>query len=86
MPVTYGVVRWSGILRAGEVLTIDQGRPSTGSINGRFPGQPVTVKLDDAAQFDMLEVPSPENAWKRVRLRNRVGERTQITILWSEDR
>ncbi len=40
-----GRLLWTGFLRAGQTLTIDASRASTGSVTGRLPGVPVRVRV-----------------------------------------
>ncbi len=42
---TSGKLIWTGFLRAGETLTIDGGRASTGNVTGRLPAVPVEISI-----------------------------------------
>jgi hypothetical protein len=76
-----GLMIWSGELAKGELLTIDGGRASSGTLEGRLPGTPVTLDID-GADFDIIELPAPDNGWERIRIRSRNAQNGEIVIPW----
>jgi len=62
---------WNGQLNAGEELTINGATASAGGMTGGFPGDPVNVRITPGNVFEVLESPSAENGWKRLRIRAR---------------
>jgi hypothetical protein len=76
-----GFLIWTGRLRKGETLTIENDRASSGTLDGKLPGIPVTLELDEE-DFELLEAPSPANRWKRLRIRSVHIEHEEIIIPW----
>jgi hypothetical protein len=79
---TSGLLVWSGRLEKNETLAIEGGRASTGSVAGALPGAPVLLDLD-LREFEILEMPSPANEWKKLVFRGTGRGHTAISIRWS---
>jgi hypothetical protein len=78
-----GKLIWTGLLPAGGTITIDNRRPSTGSLNGALPGVPVRVNLYPAefsagglsvysgnarhSRGNLVEPRSAQNGWLETR-------------------
>ncbi len=74
-----GKIVWTGLLAAGQELTITGNGPSSGSMTARLPDGPISVSVYPAefvpggislytseADVSPAEVPSPQNNWNRL--------------------
>ncbi len=89
-----GRILWTGYLPAGQTLTFDGGRPSTGSVSGRFPGVPVrvsvypgeltggglTVYSDQPNQAGVTEAPGPQNSWNQTTFRYSAEQAAALSV------
>jgi hypothetical protein len=76
-----GVIVWSGQLDKNGTVVIEGSLASSGSLNGRLPGVPVSVNLD-VREFAIAESPSPGNGWSKVVFRSRNKRHSVVTIEW----
>jgi len=76
-----GVIVWTGSLDKHSVVTIDGGSASSGRVQGILPGIPVSIEVEPSG-VGVAEAPSPNNGWKRIVLRCRKGNFSQVTIRW----
>jgi hypothetical protein len=80
---TSGVLTWSGRMKKGDVVVINDRRPSIGRLYGNpLPGVPVqvTVTPGDVA---LEEPPSASNGWRRMVLRSGRSHDHEVKIEWS---
>ena len=76
-----GVLIWSGKLRKGEVVTIDGGQPSAGTLQGALPGVPVMLETDFQG-IGFTETPGPSNGWRRLSFRALRDQHVVVTLRW----
>jgi hypothetical protein len=76
-----GVLDLSGEPHKGEVVTLDGGHASTGTLQGALPGVPVTLETDYKG-IGFAEMPGPSNGWKRVSFRALLDRKVVITLRW----
>jgi hypothetical protein len=76
-----GVLIWTGSLDKHTVVTLDSGSASSGRLQGALPGIPVSIEVEPNG-VGVAEAPSPSNGWKRIVLRCRKGNFSQVTIRW----
>jgi len=76
-----GTLIWSGELRKGEVITIDGGQASSGTLQGALPGVPVILETDFKG-IGFAEMPGPSNGWKRVSFRALRDQKVVVTLRW----
>ncbi len=72
---------WSGDLRKGDIVTIEGGHASTGSLQGALPGVPVILETDYRG-IGFSEMPGPSNGWKRVSFRALRDQKVVVTLRW----
>jgi len=72
-------VVWRGRLDAGETLLIDAGKPSAGTLSRPLPSEPIAVEVSPSA-VEVLEAPSAQNGWSKLRVRNAEHERTMFFV------
>jgi serine/threonine-protein kinase len=82
--VRSGKLQWlDGALDANNVLVLPDGNLAGGRVTGRLPGCDVSISLD-TADVEILESPTLENRYRRIRLRNKSsGPISNLTINWS---
>jgi serine/threonine-protein kinase len=73
-----GSLVWTGELEASGQLAIDGKVSSTGSVSSELPGVPVRIQLWPSSAR-LIEMPGPENRYKRVVVAS--GERRQLRII-----
>jgi len=73
-----GTLIWSGLLEPGDTLRIESGKPSTGSLIGAFPGNPIRVRTYPAEMASNgLTVLSGETRFNDQIVIEEAGPRTQ---------
>jgi serine/threonine-protein kinase len=73
-----GSLVWTGELEANGKLAINGKLSSTGSVSSELPGVPVRIQLWPSSAR-LIEMPGPENRYKRVVVTS--GERKQLRII-----
>jgi hypothetical protein len=76
-----GALIWSGELRKGDIITIDGGQASSGTLQGSLPGVPVILETDFKG-VGFAEMPGPSNGWKRVSFRSLRDQKVVVTLRW----
>lgn len=72
-------VVWRGRLDPGEALLIDNGKPSAGTLSRPLPSEPISVEVSPSA-VEVVEAPSAQNGWSKLRVRNAEHERTMFFV------
>ncbi len=81
-PPETGIISWTGKLGKNAVLVITEDRASVGSLSGKLPGVPVTIRVDPASVL-VRESPGAANNWKQIILNSGTEKQTSITIRWT---
>ena len=79
---TSGQLVWQGELAADQVLIIEEGHASQGSLTGQLPGTPVKVEVEPAG-VRVITAPGPKNGWKLLVLHSGDEKRTRVVIRWA---
>ena len=78
-----GLILWSGMLDAGDLLTIEGFRASTGQLlRGGLPGGPIAIEVKPFELVGVQEAPGPANGWKKLVIRSKKKLHAVITIEW----
>ena len=77
---TSGTLVWKGDLQAFNVLVIDAGSVTKGTLQGALPGLPVRISVP--AEMKVMEAPSQQNGWHRLALQNSAHKRYEVKITW----
>ncbi len=77
---TAGKLVWKGDLQAFNVLIVDAGSVTKGTLQGALPGLPVTISVP--AGMKVMEPPSQQNGWRRLVLQNNARKRDEVKIAW----
>ena len=77
-----GMATWTGKLEKNQTLTIADGTPSTGVLNGAgLPGVPVHLIIDQS-NLAIAEMPNASNSYRRLVLKSH-GKHSKIVIHWT---
>jgi hypothetical protein len=78
-----GRLVWRGQLESNRVLTIQDGRyPSSGSLTGALPGQPVRIEIEPQG-VTVVTAPGDENAWKLLVIHSGDQAHSELIIKWT---
>ena len=79
-----GVMVWTGDVRGATMVTIEDGKASTGRVTGSpLPGVPCSILLSDFRNVAIAYAPGPESDYKRVVLQVNSKGRVSVQLRWS---
>ena len=79
-----GVMVWTGDVRGVTMVTIEDGKASTGRVTGNpLPGVPCSILLSDFRNVAISYAPGPESDYKRVVLQVNSKGRVSVQLRWS---
>jgi hypothetical protein len=71
------------MVKGTELITIDNGQPSSGSLTGRLPGVLVLLQPTDPKKVSIASTPGPRNQYARMTMRVVGNGRTRVVVRWS---
>ena len=78
-----GEIVWEGIIRGTELITIENGQASSGTVTGSLPGVACLIQPTDAKKVSIASAPGPRNQYNRLVIRVSGNGRTRVTLKWS---
>jgi hypothetical protein len=79
--VQRGVIQWSGEAKKNQMVVIEGGTASVGSVDGRLPQSACTIVVQPP-DVSVAEAPAPSNGYDRIVLRFPRKDRFAVTINW----
>jgi hypothetical protein len=88
LPPTYrgpssGELVWEGPIKGTELITIENGQASSGTVTGALPGVAVLLQPTDTKKVSIASTPGPRNQYIRVVFRVTGNGNTKVTLKWS---
>jgi hypothetical protein len=78
-----GDLVWEGIIKGTELITIDKGQASSGTVTGALPGVAVLLQPTDTKKVSIASTPSPSNQFNRLVFRVSGNGNTRVVLKWS---
>ena len=78
-----GTLEWEGDVAGAELIEIDNGNVSSGTLRGSLPGVPCMVQSSDPKKVSIATAPGPSNDWRRLVLRVKANGHTRVTVTWA---
>jgi hypothetical protein len=78
-----GEIVWEGDIKGTELITIENGRASSGTVSGALPGVLCLLQPADPKRVSIASTPAPYNQYKRMVFRVSANGRTRVVIRWS---
>jgi hypothetical protein len=78
-----GDLIWEGNVQGTELITIDNGQTSSGSLTGSLPGVAVLIQPVDPKKVSIASSPGPRNSYNRVVLRVAGNGKMRVVLKWS---
>lgn len=79
-----GTMVWEGEVRGSTMVTIEDGKASTGRVTGSpLPGVPCSIRLSDYRNVSIAYAPDQESDYKRVVLQVNSKGRIKVTLMWT---
>jgi hypothetical protein len=79
----FGTLTWDGEVRGTEMITLDNGIVSSGTISGSLPGVPVLVQPLEPNRVGIASSPGPRNNYRAMTFRVKGNGRIRLTFRWS---
>jgi hypothetical protein len=79
----FGTLVWEGNVKGTELITIDKGHSSSGSVVGGLPGLPVLVQPLDPKKVGIASSPGPRNDYMSLVFRVTGNGPSKVTIRWT---
>jgi len=80
---TSGEIVWDGNIKGTELITIENGQASSGTVSGALPGVLCLLQPADPKRVSIASTPAPHNQYKRMVFRVSGNGRTRVVIRWS---
>jgi hypothetical protein len=80
---TSGEIVWDGNIKGTELITIENGQASSGTVSGALPGVLCLLQPADPKRVSIASTPAPYNQYKRMVFRVSGNGRTRVVIRWS---
>jgi hypothetical protein len=78
-----GEIVWEGNIRGTELITIENGQASSGTVTGTLPGVAVLIQPTDPKKVSIASAPGPRNQYTRIVVRVSGNGRSRVTLKWS---
>jgi len=78
-----GELVWEGMIKGTELITIENGQASSGTVTGALPGVAVLIQPTDTKKVSIASTPGPRNQYSRVVFRVAGNGNTRVTLKWS---
>jgi hypothetical protein len=78
-----GEIVWEGSIRGTELITIENGQASSGTVTGALPGVAVLIQPTDPKRVSIASAPGPRNQYTRIVVRVSGNGRSRVTLKWS---
>jgi len=78
-----GELVWEGTIKGTELITIENGQASSGTISGALPGVAVLIQPTDTKKVSIASTPGPRNQYSRVVFRVAGNGNTKVILKWS---
>ena len=78
-----GEIVWEGNIKGTELITIEDGQASSGTVSGALPGVLCLLQPADPKRVSIASTPAPYNQYKRMVFRVSGNGRTRVVIRWS---
>jgi hypothetical protein len=78
-----GEIVWDGNIKGTELITIENGQASSGTISGGLPGVLCLLQPADPKRVSIASTPAPYNQYKRMVFRVSGNGRMRVVIKWS---
>jgi hypothetical protein len=78
-----GELVWEGPIKGTELITIENGQASSGTVTGTLPGVAVLIQPTDTKKVSIASTPGPRNQYSRVVFRVTGNGNTKVTLKWS---
>jgi hypothetical protein len=80
---TSGEIVWEGNIKGTELITIENGQASSGTVSGALPGVLCLLQPADPKRVSIASTPAPYNKYQRMVFRVSGNKRTRVVIRWS---
>jgi hypothetical protein len=71
------------MIKGTELITIENGQASSGTVTGALPGVAVLIQPTDTKKVSIASTPGPRNQYSRVVFRVAGNGNTRVTLKWS---
>jgi hypothetical protein len=78
-----GEIVWEGTVKGTELITIENGQASSGTVTGSLPGVAVLIQPTDPKKVSIASSPGPRNQYSRVVIRVSGNGKARVTLRWS---
>lgn len=78
-----GEIVWEGIIKGTELITIENGQSSSGTLTGALPGVAILIQPTDTKKVSIASTPGPRNQFNRLVFRVSGNGNTRVTLKWS---
>ena len=78
-----GELVWEGTIKGTELITIENGQASSGTVSGALPGVAVLIQPTDTKKVSIASTPGPRNQYSRVVFRVAGNGNTKVILKWS---
>jgi hypothetical protein len=78
-----GEIVWQGVVKGTELITIENGQSSSGSITGGLPGVLVLLQPTDPKKVSIASAPGPRNQYQRMVIRVVGNGSVRAAVRWS---
>jgi hypothetical protein len=78
-----GEIVWVGAVKGTELITIENGQSSSGTVMGVLPGTAVLIQPTDTKKVSIASTPGPRNQYSRLVFRVSGNGNTRVIFKWS---
>jgi hypothetical protein len=79
----FGEIIWEGTIRGTDLITIENGQASSGTVTGSLPGVAVLIQPTDTKKVSIASSPGPRNQYRSVVFRVSGNGNMRVTLKWS---
>jgi hypothetical protein len=79
----FGEIVWEGTIKGTDLITIENGRASSGTVTGNLPGVAVLIQPTDTKKVSIASSPGPRNQYRSVVFRVSGNGNMRVTLKWS---
>ena len=79
----FGEIVWEGTIKGTDLITIENGQASSGTVTGSLPGVAVLIQPTDTKKVSIASSPGPRNQYRSVVFRVSGNGNVRVTLKWS---
>jgi hypothetical protein len=79
----FGEIVWEGTIKGTDLITIENGQASSGTVIGNLPGVAVLIQPTDTKKVSIASSPGPRNQYRSVVFRVSGNGNMRVTLKWS---